>query len=825
MPEKLKPIFIKNRSESHLFTTPPLGGGGNENYPERRRQEHSQKLISQYIDILNEYDNQQNVLNVNAQNSGMYLEFIAQEKYPLTSSPLDSPSKGIRLLNIHDDNEILKATVFVPNEHREYFLEKIRAYKDKDTRFGKPENEKLVVTIEEICLATVRSFWTCINCEIPSTSKVWVEAWLCNQDNQHIEDVEAEINQLSELYNIQMKSTQLIFPERIIKMLHVNYQDLVNLAKSCSYLSEFRPATTLTSFWNNLDSDQQIEWSEELIERCTIDLSSNISVGILDSGVNNGHILLKDFLEDRNKHTYDPSWSVDDIEGHGTMMSGLAVYGDLASHLDSVQPIYINYNLCSCKIYPNTSNAKELWGHITSQAVSKIEIENANNKHIFCMAVTADDYSYQGMPSSWSSEIDRICYEEENRLFIVSAGNMNEGLLHTYPEGIKTNENQNPAQSWNALTIGAYTKLVGFEPEDDSYLDYKCLAEAGDLSPFTTTSRLWDNQWPNKPDVVFEGGNALINSLNFVTEHPDLSLISTYHLPHIKSFDWINKTSAATGLATNFTAKLYSEFPNAWPETIRALVVHSAQWTENMVNQCRVGITRPGELYKNLLRSCGYGIPSFDRAVNCYKNSLTLISENTLKPYYKEDNKGNPKTFEMNFYDLPWPKEVLLSLDADVQMRVTLSYYIDAGPSELASRKLTRYNYSSHGLRFDINHPLETKEQFIERKNKAARDSDEDYETSGFSSRDFWVLGVNNRNRGSVISDIWEGKATDLATCNFISVYPIGGWWKERKNLEAYDNHAKYSLIVSIYSPEENIDIYTPVKNIIEIPISIPVEL
>jgi hypothetical protein len=29
-------------------------------------------------------------------------------------------------------------------------------------------------------------------------------------------------------------------------------------------------------------------------------------------------------------------------------------------------------------------------------------------------------------------------------------------------------------------------------------------------------------------------------------------------------------------------AEIMGQYPNYWPETIRALIVHSAEWTENM---------------------------------------------------------------------------------------------------------------------------------------------------------------------------------------------------------------------------------------------------
>lgn len=58
-----------------------------------------------------------------------------------------------------------------------------------------------------------------------------------------------------------------------------------------------------------------------------------------------------------------------------------------------------------------------------------------------------------------------------------------------------------------------------------------------------------------------------------------------------------------------------------------------------------------------------------------------------------------------------------------------------------------------------------------------------------------------------------------------IAVYPIGGWWKTRTNLKQYNNKLRYSLIVSLDTPIENIDLYNVVKTKIEAIINIPVEV
>ena len=86
------------------------------------------------------------------------------------------------------------------------------------------------------------------------------------------------------------------------------------------------------------------------------------------------------------------------------------------------------------------------------------------------------------------------------------------------------------------------------------------------------------------------------------------------------------------------------------------------------------------------------------------------------------------------------------------------------------------------------------------------------------------ILGTNNRNVGSIHSDIWEDTAANLAENRYIAVYPGGGWWKERKYFEKYDSKIKYSLIVSISTPEETIDLYSSIENKINITNKLKVE-
>lgn len=107
-----------------------------------------------------------------------------------------------------------------------------------------------------------------------------------------------------------------------------------------------------------------------------------------------------------------------------------------------------------------------------------------------------------------------------------------------------------------------------------------------------------------------------------------------------------------------------------------------------------------------------------------------------------------------------------------------------------------------------MNNINEDIDNFKRRINAAARDGD-DFERDSGSDR--WIIGKTTRHKGSIHSDIWEGNAADLATCNLIGVYPAIGWWRERAHLGRCDKSIRYSLIVSLHTPMQNIDLYTPI--------------
>jgi hypothetical protein len=258
-------------------------------------------------------------------------------------------------------------------------------------------------------------------------------------------------------------------------------------------------------------------------------------------------------------------------------------------------------------------------------------------------------------------------------------------------------------------------------------------------------------------------------------------------------------------------------YPNLWPETVRALLVHSGRWTDAMRRAYLPANRKPSKTdYEQLVRRCGFGVPDLDRALWSVQNSLTLVVQDRLQPFQREGSK-QPKLRDMNLHELPWPKETLLELgETEVELRIALSYFIEPNPSRRGAK--SRYRYPSHGLRFDIKRPRESTETFLGRVNAAAEQSDED---GPRGSDPDWLLGTQARHRGSLHVDIWRGTAADLASRHGIAVYPAMGWWKSRTPLECYGREARYALVVAIEAPGVDVDLVAEVENQIAVPIPI----
>lgn len=655
----------------------------------------------------------------------------------------------------------------------------------------------------------------------------WWEVWLPVREDRNAIVTSFRDRALAQQFRLAPGALE--FPERTVLLAYASTEQMKRSMLTLNSVAELRRAKETADFFDALPPEEQTEWLDDLLARIEYADSGNHvpHVCLLDTGVNNGHPLIAPALADDDLHTVEPGWGTEDAEGHGTKMAGLALAGDLTDVLEDGAPVEIGHRLESVKLLPEDgANAEDSQhhGYLTTEAVARPEITAPSRPRVFGMAVTARDNRDRGRPSAWSAAVDRLAadadgYGSRPRLLVVSAGNIQDpnAWVH-YPSSNDTDGVHDPGQAWNALTVGACTDLVSItEPDAGAY---EPVAPSGGLSPFSTTSLTWHQHSPLKPDVLFEGGNAAKDPLGAVWM-PSLSLLTTHHRPSERLFTTANATSAATALATRMAAQIMAAYPDLWPETIRGLIVHSAEWTQGMRGLYLPYLPAAGNPskrdYGQLIRRCGFGVPDLERGLWSVSNSLTMVVQEQVHPFMRERGK-QPALRDMHLHSLPWPGDVLQGLGATpVEMRVTLSYFIEPNPSQRGVR--SRYRYESHGLRFDVKRPLESIDAFRKRINAAARDEEEG--THGNENDPAWLIGKQNRHKGSLHADIWRGTAADLASRGTICVYPALGWWKTRPRLERYDQVARYALIVSIKAPDVEVDLYSEVASQIGVPISV----
>lgn len=492
-------------------------------------------------------------------------------------------------------------------------------------------------------------------------------------------------------------------------------------------------------------------------------------------------------------------------------MGGIALYGDLQLALIDNGPVPLVHRLESVKMLDPNGNQHDpkLFGAVTSECVSRVEVAAPDRLRAICMAVTSDLDVKLGKPSSWSSGVDNICFGEGDarRLFIVSAGNVSPEKI---PAADYINQNDvepihNPAQAWNAITVGAYTDKTAID--DPAFEGWTPLAPSGDLAPTSRTSVGWQRQWPIKPDIVCEGGNWATDG-EAVDSPDDLALLTTHFRPELTQFSVLRDTSAAAAVAANLAARILAARPQLWPETVRGLIVHSSEWTPRMKQNFPEQMGRQDKTM--LLRRYGYGVPDFGRAVRSTLNDTTIVVEDHLQPFWRAPN-GVIKTRDMHLHNLPWPRAQLQELgETEVELRITLSYFIEPNPGERGWAR--RHRYASHGLRFAVKRSVETIDEFRARINGAVAAEEQGVEVG--TGPDGWLLG-QIRDVGSIHSDYWRGTAAELGRRDAITIYPVGGWWREKPVLRRYNAPVRYSLLVSLRAVAGDIDIYTPIQTAI----------
>lgn len=717
------------------------------------------------------------------------------------------------------------ATVWVSDSYRRQFLKLFEDYlnDEMNTEKGRPKNQDLVANISRIREAVLDDLWTS-EMQPPKSGRHWWELWL-DGSSAHLADWEHFVT----AYQLQARRGEFRLGDRLVVWVEASWDQLQILPFTSVPLTEIRNPQFIDTV-EELRINEQDEYVEDLAQRIVHASADAPTVCHLDTGVLRTHILLKGALAPNDHHSIFGGSGTDvHSDGHGTSMAGLALFGNVEALLTGRTRVELRHLLESVRMWPRPGDRRIEpidYGTATVEAISRPEAARADRSRTFCLTLSTEPDNKPGEPTLWSATVDALAAGTDivrvgnelqllsapdpasARLIVVAAGNVSTYSTDHYTNSINS-PIQDPAQAWNALTVGAYTKLT-HAPSHPQYAGWNVVAAAGDLSPHTTTSLRFDRKrWPIKPDICMEGGNVLTDGAGmFEPRLPSLSLRSTGRQTD-SALTSANATSAATAQASRLAALVMGRYPSYWPETVRGLLTHSAEWTDAMAQQLRSNNTKTGR--HSLLRQFGWGVPSEEAVLNSGRGAVTLIAQDSFVPF--GGDKYSMRHFRL--HSLPWPTDVLQSLGAtEVRLRVTLSYFVEPSASRRGWRN--KYQYSSHGLRFDLQGTLETQAEFVQRVNREAQ-SEEGGSRPNESGR--WFLGERARHLGSLHQDEWRGPGAELAHCNNVAVYPVGGWWKNNRRKDRHDLPVRYALLLSLQTEQQGVDLYTPIAAQLQIPV------
>ncbi len=825
-------------SRVESYESPQTGGGSPIPLPSPEPAAHSERLLKQ----LDEIERQVRARDPSVRDELATRELITISpaiKGSLAPQQLDDSRTDVRLIGTTDTGQVL---LDVPSPRVEHIRDKVAAFADDARVKIKQDTNGNVLSVQRACERAVAPIDTLrlaatddlAGQRLRSETLVegrayWFEVACRGGYRRPRSETETSRAQLArQLLRLgwTAKLDEFVGPELVYFFVRLSKRDLEQLRASTDCIYEVELAPPPLRDLMILEEATSADIRELVLTPPPLDAPAVI---VLDTGISTGHPLLRSALLPSTKAGEEIP-SPEDTHGHGTKMAGVALYRDIG------EAIQRGYHAASHWIHssrllvaPNQGTASdenyEKWPVLTQGAIRAVEVTDQTPRNrVFTLAITR---SMQEPPldtieraTLWSQAVDQLAYNDGNgRLIVVSAGNARDAqwstLVEGYPQAQLTEKVHQPAQAANALTVGAYTSRVTLPPCQD-YAEARLAATKPDgISPFTSTGSVQPD-WPVKPDVVMEGGNLAISGALTDAGIPTLCTLTTSHRHQYgRPLGQLSMTSEAAARVARLAAEIWSVEPKLHPETVRGLIVHSSSWSNEMQRQFRVTRDR--------LAACGYGIPDEDFARACAANRATIIIEDVMPNAVREEElkkqppkRAGTKTTEpkvrrkQKIFRLPLPEDLLLqSTDANVELRVTLSYFAEPN-------KYGRSAYHGLDLKWDMQGPQEDEDEFLERINKLQRPIADDgkRKRSNDSSKSFsWELGSQIRGRGTVQSDRWHGKMSALAGDKLIAVMPVLGWWDQRKDLKTQT--MRFSLIVSVLAP----GIYATIKPLVEIPL------
>lgn len=378
-------------------------------------------------------------------------------------------------------------------------------------------------------------------------------------------------------------------------------------------------------------------------------------VGILDSGIATGHPLLGPAIGDAD--SFIAGKGAADENGHGTMVAGLALYGDVAAAI-AQKEFVPQLRLVSGRI---TNERNETEGLVEKQLVEAVEtFVRDYGCRVFNLSIGNERSPYvSGHIGPWAAIVDELAHLHRV-VFVISAGNFNgseqgpTNWLTGYPEYLLSEEAKiiDPAPALNALTVGSIarhekSRMAARHPVDPAY---RSIAKENEPSPFTRSGPSIGGAI--KPELVEYGGNWHVDA-RVHNARPggdaEVGEVSTSlaFLPELGGnlFAVDAGTSYSAPRVAWLAGMLLRKYPMASANLLRALLVAHASVPE--AARLRLGKGHEDEEEERVLRLVGYGRPNPEAALMSTESRVTLLAEAEIQENH------------CHFYEVPLPPDFL----------------------------------------------------------------------------------------------------------------------------------------------------------------------
>lgn len=634
----------------HLPLTPYQGevqrqkppGGGGYKLPEGRNKSNFTREITRNVDNVIHTFGTVKTKYSGIINPSLIFEIEINQNVNYKTVEKTMSSMGIHILS-SAENKKDYWVVFSDDENLNEFKRKLATYGSEEgpkydffNAFGTlrdiPREEKIGERLKKQPLATTLEY-------------IDIELWRMTDERKN----KAFINELKSAYPEQNKfriTDQLITKSFVLLRVRLSKTEFDEIIELKEIARADRPSLPL---FNPFDL-KSLNISE--IERNAPN-ENDAGILIIDSGVISNHPLLEKCIGGEENFQSGETATHDTV-GHGTAVAGCVAYGDVEKCINDGVFTPSNWIFSAKIMYCETNlngeknamyDPEKLVEHQLKEAVESFLSNSDYHIHVVNISlgnlheVWHKSYTRQ-LPLA--SLIDELAYTFPNIVFIVSTGNQHPQIIDEYNtiDKIKANYPKylleksdfkllNPATSALAITVGSISPPIRVQQNHYGEGQIKTsISEENQPSPFTRTGPGINGMV--KPELVEYGGNLILyNNFGIITEDSGGKIVTLNNQTTADLLRFDCGTSFSAPKIAHIAGKIANKYPQSSSNFIINMLLSGAEFPFKPKDEFYG--SKKGKAIDVHLDVCGYGLPSFEKAINSYDNRVVLFDEGRLQ--------------------------------------------------------------------------------------------------------------------------------------------------------------------------------------------------